>query len=500
MKAIIIGSGISGLTAAAYLAKEGHEVTVYEQYGHIGGVTATLKSEGFSWDIGPLLLEKFGVNEPAYNILTDLGIEDKVETVRADRSISFPDFLLEKPDVYKDPDWRKQQLIELFPNDAKGIERYYSFYNTMMDLVALSDRKDSLYKKIWMMLLFMKIKRMAKWNAKEVTEYFFKDDKLRAVFTGILADFCVLPSEFPGLGVPMCNVETAYDLRIPQTVSKAGPRPGSCYIKGGIGNLVDAVACSIKDNGGEILVDSPVEKVIVNEGKVTGVKLKSGEEVSADIVIASGGVKELFYNMVGKEYLKEDFTQSIDSLVPMESVLMVHLGIDIDPAQYQKGSLCYYYETYDIEGAVHRCRRGEYTGDDGFLMYVPTAHSPSMAPEGKHALTIYTIAPNKLANGTWKENGESLGEALIEKAEQIIPGLKDHILQKIIMTPEDFKDRTYLSYHAFGGMAPVMDKINPAHKTPVEGLYFIGAQSESGGCVPAVMLGAKKAAQEILNS
>ena len=500
MKAIIIGSGMSGLTAAAYLAKAGHEVTVYEQYGHIGGVTATIKSEGFSWDIGPLLLEKFGVNEPAHNILKDLGIEDRVETVRADRSISFPDFLLEKPDVYNDPDWRKQQLKELFPDDAKGIERYYSFYNTMMDLVAISDRKDSLSKKIWMMMLFLKVKSMSKWTAKEVTEHFFKDEKLRAVFTGILADFCVLPSEFPGLGVPMCNVETAYDLRIPQTVSKAGARPGSCYIKGGVGNLVDAMAYSIKENGGEILVDVPVEKVIVDGQKVTGVKLKSGEEVSADIVIASGGAKELFYDMVGKEYIPDDLTKSIDCLVPMESVLMVHLGIDIDPAQYQKGSLCYYYETYDIEGAVHRCRRGDYTGDDGFLMYVPTVHSPSMAPEGEHALTIYTIAPNNLSNGTWQEMRKKLGEALIDKAEQIIPGLKDHIKQKIIMTPEDFKEITHLSYHAFGGMAPVMNKPNPAHKTPVKGLYFVGAQSESGGCVPAVMLGAKKTVQEILNS
>ena len=65
MKAIIIGSGMAGLTAAAYLVRAGHQVTVYEQFSEIGGVTATLRQEGFGWDLGPLVLEGFGPGEPA---------------------------------------------------------------------------------------------------------------------------------------------------------------------------------------------------------------------------------------------------------------------------------------------------------------------------------------------------------------------------------------------------------------------------------------------------
>ncbi len=499
MKSIIIGSGISGLTAAAYLVKAGHEVTVFEQYGCIGGVTASISEKGFRWDIGPLLLEKFGSGEPAYNILADFGIENEVETIRADRSLSFPDFVLEKPEDYPGPNWRKEQLKRLFPADAKGIDRYYAFYDTMMDLVALSE-KSGLMNKLRMLILFQKVKRMSKWTAKEVTEHFFTDPKLRAIFTGILADFCVLPSEFPGLGIPLCNVETAYDLRIPQTVSKAGPRPGSNYIKGGVGNLVHAVAGYIEKNGGTIKTNAPVEKIMMDQGKAVGVRLASGDEVSADLIIASGGAKELFYDLVGREYLPDAFQQSLDALLPMESVLMVHLGLDMDPLQHQKSSLYYYYGTYAIEGAVHRCRDGEFPGDDGFLIYIPTAHSPEMAPEGKHAVTIYTIAPNRLADGSWEEKKLLLADLLIEKAEQIIPGLQSHIQHKIIMTPEDFKQITHLSYHAFGGMAPVMNQVNPAHVTPIQSLYFIGAQSKSGGCVPAVMLGAKEAVEKILES
>lgn len=60
MKSIVIGSGMSGLTAAAYLAQAGHQVTVYEQFPTIGGVTATLRESGYGWDLGPLLLDNFG--------------------------------------------------------------------------------------------------------------------------------------------------------------------------------------------------------------------------------------------------------------------------------------------------------------------------------------------------------------------------------------------------------------------------------------------------------
>ena len=70
----VIGSGMAGLTAGAYLARDGHKVTVYEQYPEPGGVTATITKDGFSWDLGPLLLEGFGPDETGTRILTEIGV------------------------------------------------------------------------------------------------------------------------------------------------------------------------------------------------------------------------------------------------------------------------------------------------------------------------------------------------------------------------------------------------------------------------------------------
>ena len=140
MKAVVIGSGMSGLTAAAYLARAGHQVTVFEQFPQIGGVTATLKYEGYGWDLGPLILEGFAPGESAHQILTELGVVDQVRAVREDRGICMPDFALWKPEEYRGPYWRRDRLEALFPDEADGLDRYYRFYDQIMDVMALSRR------------------------------------------------------------------------------------------------------------------------------------------------------------------------------------------------------------------------------------------------------------------------------------------------------------------------------------------------------------------------
>jgi phytoene dehydrogenase-like protein len=498
MRVIVIGSGMSGLTAAAYLTQAGHEVGVLEQFPTIGGVTATLKQDGYGWDLGPLLLEKFLPGETAHKILGELGVVDQIRVVREDRGISFPDFALWKPEEYGGPYWRRERLKELFRDDADGLDRYYRFYDQMMDLMTLARRAEepagvaALLLKLRMWLVFRKVKAMADWSASQVLDHFFTRPELKALYSAILADFVVFPSEFPGLGIPGCNVETAFDRRMPLQVSRAGPRLGYGYVLGGVGEIVEALAGAITTNGGEIHTSTLVEKIVVVDGKATGVRLAGGRVLPADIVLASGGAKRTFYALVGKEHLTQEYIRGIEALQPMESVLMVHLGVDMDPGQHQPAALCYYYGSYDIEAGVRACRGGHYhEGKDGFLIYVPSMHSPELAPAGHHAVTIYTIAPNVLSEGTWKERGAELAEKLVAEAERFVPGLREHTQVQVILTPEDFKKRTHLEHHAFGGIAPVMGKENPAHETPVAGLWFIGAQSESGGGVAGVMIGAR---------
>jgi phytoene dehydrogenase-like protein len=498
-RAIVVGSGMSGLTAAAYLARHGCEVDVFEQAERIGGVTATLEREGFSWDIGPLLVEGFGAGQPVGNILKELGCADRVEIVPADRGLVFPDYSVLRPVEYEGPLWRKEKLKQIFPHDAEGIDRYYEFYDTMLDLMALNRRAEeerfpgALLTKLRMAMLFRRVRQYESWSAQQLMDHFFADDRLKALFLGILADLVVCPTDFAGLAVPALNQEPVFDARIPGRGSGAGPRMTYQYVVGGLGRLVEAVAGVIEKNGGRLHTGRPVSRILVNGDQVKGVELADGETLEADLVLVSGGAREAFFGLVGRDALTTDFTAEIEDIPLMESVFMVHLGVDLDPTPYQNSALVYYYGTYDLEEAVGRVRRGDYhEGSDGYLIYIPSFHSPGMAPPGQHAVTIYTIAPNELEGG-WEARRQEMTDKLLHEAEKVIPGLREHARVIVSMTPDDFGEITALrDHHSFGGVCPIMGKSGAPHRTPFKGLWFIGSQSESSGGVPNVMLGARR--------
>ncbi len=114
MKAVIIGSGMAGLTAGAALAKAGHEVTIYEQFPTPGGVTATISQDGFSWDLGPLILEGFAPGDKGRVILEELGVSEQVPGIHEDRGLSMPEFALWRPEKYEGPYWRRETVEKPF--------------------------------------------------------------------------------------------------------------------------------------------------------------------------------------------------------------------------------------------------------------------------------------------------------------------------------------------------------------------------------------------------
>ncbi len=500
MKAAVIGSGVSGLTAAALLARKGHEVTVYEQFETIGGVTATIEQDGFRWDLGPMLLPDLGPGESGREILSGLGISDRVPVVTSYRENYFPDFRITRPGRPDGPYGRKEFFKRTFPEDAAGVDRYFEFYDRIHDMAALYNKGD-LISRIKLFGTLLPILRMKNWGADRVMDHFFSNPKLKAVFTAILADYVMPPSRFPGMILPIINAEQQYVERTPLDYGGHEHRSSWSFITNGCQSLVDALAAAVTRGGGRILTGTPVRKIDVRGGRVAGIVFGNGEMTPVDLVVASGGARELFFDLVGRSHLPDRFVKKhLDRIAVTESVFMVHLGVDIDPARYQNGaSLCYYYMTYDIDASIRECMDGIYhEGKDGFLVYNLSTHSPAMAPPGCHALTVYTIAPNNPVNGSWKKDKEAWADRLIGHAEGFIPGLSRHIRTRVVLTPEDFRKRTGLFHHAFGGCTPALDAAPPKIRTPIDGLWFVGAQSETYGGVTNAMVGAGKAVEMIL--
>ena len=141
-----------------------------------------------------------------------------------------------------------------------------------------------------------------------------------------------------------------------------------------------------------------------------------------------------------------------------------------------------------------KLRTGVYHGgDDGYLIYVPSAHAPDFAPEGNHCVTLYTVCPDTLKEGAWEDVKERYADRLVALAEIHLPDLAKHTLTRKIMTATDYRHLTHMEKSSFGGVVPIWNQKNPPHVTGIKGLYFVGQQSENGGGVGAVMVGAKTA-------
>jgi phytoene dehydrogenase-like protein len=266
---------------------------------------------------------------------------------------------------------------------------------------------------------------------------------------------------------------------------------------GGTEALTNAYAAQIKAAGGKLRLGCAITRITAADGRATGVVDEKGKTHACDLVMASGGAKETLLGLLEEGTLPTEFAEKVANIPLMDSVFMLHLGVDYDPSPVLRSACTYFYGSYDIEGEVERARKGLYhEGEAGFVVHWPTLRSPEMAPRGKHALTIYTICPDRLAAGDWEKDKKKYAEKLLDHAEKRLPGLRKHIVEQVIVAPPDFRKLTHLEHHAFGGIAPLLGAWKVPHQTPVQGLWFIGAQSESGGGVNSVIPAAYRAAKK----
>ncbi len=501
MRCAVIGSGVAGLTAALRLADAGAEVTLFEQGAQVGGVTQGLIQDSFSWDYGQLNFEGLGKADPLGEVLDKLGILEMVKVLPAHREYLFPDFALRPPETYAGPKWRIEELKRLFPDEAWGLERYWKDYIRFTRLVTLGRRLETggVGTKLAFYAALLPLLPNVKWTAERLLGHYFRSEKLKAVFVSILADFFTPPSQFQGLGVFALNSEKAYDERVPAQLAKNAECVGLYSIAGGTRALVEAYLERLKQAGVHIHVNCAVKKIVVEDNHVTGVVDQNGVTHACERVVSTGAAKEGLLDLLEPGVLSAEYTEKVREIPLMDSVFMLHLGVDKTWPEVLRCTSTYFYGSYDIEGQVKQARAGIYhEGAAGFVVHLPTPRTPYDVAEGKHAMTIYTICPDKLAGGDWERDKERYADKLLEYAEVHLPGLREHVVTRVVVTPADFRRMTGSGHHAFGGIAPLMGAWKVPHQTPVEGLWFAGAQSESGGGMNAVIPAAWRVAEKAL--
>jgi len=487
---VIIGAGIGGLTCGAFLAKEGLSVLVAEQHTKPGGCCASFRRKGFTFDAGIDALVGAERGGMLYNILEGLGLKDDIEFIElaAHTRIIGSDYNL-PPMPFEG---LINELKRMFPSDGMSIDTFVQDCKAVTsEMMALAEPAPDLLGfggKMGLMIKFLfKSAKLREYGGKSYRQALiesFKEPKLRAI-----------------LGSPV-DYDPGWAATMPMMVPSF---PAFQYPKGGAQALADVFAKGVTKHGGDLALKTLVKKIVVEDGKVTGVELADGTMVRSRYVVSNADGRQTFLTLIGEQYLSPKLAKELKETRLTDSTFLVCLGVNMDlKAMGFDGTTIVYNRSDNIDdlwsGNPEKC---------SLYIMMHSLRDPSQAPEGMATVQIVTLFPydymsywKRGKDGTrgteYTELKEALADKLITSAEAIIPQLSKHIVYKDIATPLTYERYTLNSEGASHGWFPTPGAKMRSQKTPFKNLFQAGHWTFPGPSIFAVVLSGRNAAKLVL--
>ncbi|MBW1900491.1 MAG: NAD(P)/FAD-dependent oxidoreductase [Deltaproteobacteria bacterium] len=500
--AIIVGAGHNGLAAAAVLAKEGLKVLVLEKQRYVGGMAGTTEYfKGFKHNVGAWALM---VSTRSINKALELE-EHGFEVI--DPPISFCTFG-EPGDTpyiyYNDPARLEKHLREDHGDDAaQALEGLYGISRTFG--MAIGALRFKLPKSLGAVIDGMPslkdrdvMRRCLFGSAVDLISEFFPDRTKHKSIQASLAAMAV-----DGTGVGPYSAGTAFSLGLHLAPMAFGVH--FQLVKGGMGGFSEAIRQSIEEKGGEVKLLTPVKRVMVENGKAIGVELKSGEKISARVVLSNLDAYSTFFRLVGDHNLPADFTGMVRRIKYTNPYLEIHVTLkelpefvgDLAFANESniRWSMSYIPSLDNLEQCYDACKWGRVPKVPYSAYYIPSLLDDSFAPPGYHSATFFSqFFPINAPREQHKQLKEEMADRVIDQMNRFAPNLKDAIVDKVVFTPLHYEKMFGITGgdYSHGLMQPdqLLDS-RPVmgwseYKTPVENLYLCGSACHPGPGVTAV--------------
>ena len=499
---VIIGGGHNGLVTAFYLAKAGYKPLVLERSAQVGGAAVTdefhpgFKCSTLAHTAGPIRpdvvrdmqLEKHGLMMITPEVcVTALSPDGRALTLYQDENKSAqeisafsqkdgPKYLEFQQSLGKISKVIGDTLASTPPNiDNPSSGDLWSMLKTGRAIRKLG-RKDMF--------------RLLRWGPMAVADLaseYFETELLRAVIAarGVFGTF---------LGP--WSAGSALVLLI-RAAGDAHPAGSANLAVGGIGAVTQAMAEAAKAAGAEIRTGCEVIEIRVQDGAATGVLLSTGEEIQAKAVISNADPKRTLLKLTDPEHLSPDFVQKLQHYRGNGTVAKVNLALSALPkftalpngdSAVLRGRIHIGDEIDYIERAFDESKYGNFSKEPYIEATIPSLTDPTLAPEGKHVMSIYMqYAPYKL-KGDWGQQRNALGQTVVKTLAQYAPNLPELILTHQIITPLDLEEKYGLTggqiFHGdlaldqFFTMRPLLDWAR--YKTPITNLYLCGSGTHPG--------------------
>jgi phytoene dehydrogenase-like protein len=502
---LIVGGGHNGLACAAYLARAGRKVLVLERRERVGGAAFSeevfpgFRFSVFSYVVSLLRPEIIRELELSRHGLQILPLESTLTPLENG------DYLAQ----WSDHDQNRRELARHSPRDAEAYDEFGLLLHRMaravkpllamappdpasldprelLDMARLGRYFRGLAQKdlhaLWKLLTMSSADYLDEWFESEA----LKGTKSASGIIGTL-----LGPRSPG---------TAYVLLHHYMGELDGVFRAWGFARGGNGSVSAAIAAAAQAHGAQIRTQAAVSHIVVSNGKARSVVLESGEELHADCIVSGADPRRTFMSLVGEKHLPDDFAAAIRRYKFRGASAKVNLALGElprftclpEPGAHMRGAFSISPSVDYLERAYDDAKYGEISRRPYMDIVIPSMLDPSMAPPGKHVMSIFVqYAPYHL-NGGWNDaRREQLGDTVIDTLAQYAPNLKGAILHRQVVTPADIERIVGLSEgNIFQGELSLQQMffLRPApawarYRTPIHGLYQCGAGTHPGGGV-----------------
>jgi phytoene desaturase len=478
-RAVVIGAGFGGLAAAIRLLARGYAVTVVESLPAPGGRGHAFEQDGYRFDSGPTIITAPELFEELWALAgrrmsddLDLRPLDPFYAVRFDDGEVF--------NARGSLEATRAEVARIAPGDLAGFDGFMADSKAIFDVAYTKLAAKSFHKFTTFLAALPAIIRLAGYRSVYAkAAKFFRSDKLRIAFS--------FHPMFVG-GHPFTTT-SYYGL-----ISYLERLRGVHFAMGGTGAVVRGLANLIEGMGGQFRYNAPVEQITVQNGTATGVRLQTGEQIPADIVVSNADSAFTY-----KDLLSE---------TPRRWWSDTRLNL----SGYSTGLFIWYFGTtrrYEdvphhtimmgprYKGLLDDIFRKKILADDFSLyLYRPTATDPSMAPDGCDSFYVLSPVPHLGGKIDWAKEAEPYRQKIQRKLEQtLLPGLGEAIATSRVVTPVHFRDTLNSVNGAGFSLAPKITQVawfRPHNVSEdVRNLYLVGAGTHPGAGVPAVLCSAK---------